>query len=190
MNRSEFINLLDRSLGNIPAADKSDILYDYQEHFSVGMEQGKTEEEIAETLGDPRNIARQYRVDHIVKQAEETKTAGNMVRAIFAALSLGFFNLVFMLPIFFTLLGILIGLYGAALGITLGGAAGILAVVLEPVFPNWISLPDINIGIPLFACAGLLAMGILFFIGNAYITRFFYQITIRYIKANINVIRR
>ena len=190
MNRNEFLNTLERSLGNMTQSDRIDILYDYKEHFNAGMTDGKSEEDICMALGDPKSIAKQYRVDHIVKQADENRTAGNIMRAIFAALSLGFFNLIIILPVFFTLIGILISLYGAAISITIGGIGVFLAILLQPVFPDYINLLELNKGVLIFASVGLTSLGLLFCIGDAYITKFFYHITIKYIKANIKIISK
>ncbi len=190
MNRNEFLSILERSLGNMAQSDRIDILYDYKEHFNIGMAEGKSEEDICLALGDPRTIAKQYRVDHIVKQADENRTAGNILRAIFAALSLGFFNLIIILPVFFTLVGILLSLYGAAVSITVAGVGCLLAVILQPVFPDFINIPTINQGVIIFGSVGLTAMGLLFSVGCINVTKFFYHITIKYIKANIKIISK
>lgn len=190
MNRNDFLNTLDRSLGNISAEEKNDILYDYREHFNIGLSQGKTEEEICGTLGDPKTIAKQYKVDYIVKQAVENRSAGNILRAVFAALSLGFFNLVVMLPVFACFIAVLVSLYACAIGITFSGIGLFLATVLQPFFPQLVDMPQINEGILIFASCGLIAMGLLFSIGDIYVTKFFYFITIKYIKANIKIIAK
>jgi uncharacterized membrane protein len=190
MNRNDFLNTLDRSLGNISAMDRSDILYDYQEHFTIGLSEGKTEEEICGELGDPKSIAKQYRVDYIVKQADENKSAGNILRAIFAALSLGFFNLVIMLPIFGVLIAVLASLYACAIAITASGVGIFLGTLLQPVLPQLVNIPSINEGILIFSSFGLTALGLLFVIGDAYVTKFFYFITMKYIKANIKIIAK
>jgi uncharacterized membrane protein len=190
MNRNEFLNILERSLGNMSHIEKNDVLYDYKEHFIAGLSEGKTEEEICSSLGDPRTIAKQYRVDYIVKQADENRTAGNIVRAVFAALSLGFFNLIFIIPIFTGLIGVLIGLYAAAIGIGVSGVALFLATLLQPAITGWVNIPDINEGVLVFASFGLAGLGTLFTIGDIYITKFFYIITMKYIKANIRIISK
>lgn len=190
MNRNDFLNILERSLGSMSQMEKNDVLYDYKEHFNAGLSEGETEEEICSKLGDPVSIAKQYRVDYIVKQADENRTAGNIVRAIFAALSLGFFNLIFIIPIFAGLIGVLAGLYGASIGIGISGVALFFGTLLQPAFTGWISIPDINPGILVFTSFGLAGLGTLFTIGNIYVTKFFYVITMKYIKANIRIISK
>lgn len=70
MNRVEFINTLKIELGNLPPSEVEDILYDYEEHFEVGLSKGKTEEEIARELGNPRSIAKSYKVNYKINNAE------------------------------------------------------------------------------------------------------------------------
>ncbi len=60
MTRNNFLNILAQSIAHLPQEEQNDILFDYTEHFRIGMEQGKTEEEIASSLGDPELIASQY----------------------------------------------------------------------------------------------------------------------------------
>ncbi|MDF2985985.1 MAG: rane protein-like protein [Eubacterium sp.] len=60
MTRNNFLNILAQSITHLSQEEQNDILFDYTEHFRIGMEQGKTEEEIASSLGDPELIASQY----------------------------------------------------------------------------------------------------------------------------------
>ena len=56
MTRREFMDELGLLLGGLPDKERLDILADYTEHFLMGMKQGKTEQEIAESLGSPRLV--------------------------------------------------------------------------------------------------------------------------------------
>lgn len=191
MNRSEFINNLRKSLVNIPAEDKEDIIYDYEEHFRLGVENGRTEEEIAKSLGEPRAIAKQYLANYTLEKAQESATAGNVFRAVFATVSLGFFNLIFVLGPFMGIVGVIIGFFAAALGITVAGIAVVIAIPLAPVLPEIIHVTPVVTGNPaafIAAGAGLTCFGILFGIGVWYLTKYFYLITIRYLKLNIKLI--
>ena len=190
MSKNEFLTILERSLSNMSPSDRDEILYDYNEHFNAGLSEGKTEEEICKSLGDPRTIAKQYNVDYIVKKADENRSAGNILRALFAALSLGFFNLIIILPVFAVLVGILMGFYGTALGVTLSGVGILLLTILHQIYPNSIDMINLNPGILIFGSVGLTSMGLLISIADIYITKFFYHITIKYIKANVKIISR
>lgn len=190
MNKTEFLNVLHNHLSKISQADRTDILYDYEEHFSIGLEQGKTEEEIVKDLGDPRIIAKQFTADTIVKQATETRSVSNITRAVFAIAGLGFFNLVITVPIFFSLVAVLISFYAAAFSIAISGVAVILTVFAAPLFPDFINLGGLNPGVIIFTGIGLLSMGALFFIAVIYLTKLFFKGTLSYLKMNMSIIKK
>lgn len=60
MNKNDFLRQLEESLLRLSKSDRDDILLDYEEHFRAGEEKGMTEEEVAESLGEPSAIAEQY----------------------------------------------------------------------------------------------------------------------------------
>lgn len=189
MNRIEFLDMLSFSLGNMPKNEKDDILYDYDEHFRFGVNNGKTEEEISRSLGDPRIIAKQYNVNYIVRQAENNKSVGNIFRAVLAAVGMGFFNLVFILGPFLGLVGVLIGLFAAAIGVTAGGIGVFLAVILQPLLPSIVTI-GVNAGVAVFLSFGTTALGLLMLIGVCYLAKYFYKITIKYLKWNLDIIKK
>jgi uncharacterized membrane protein len=61
MNKEEFLKTLENYLEGFTEEEKAEILYDYEEHFRIGLENGKTEDALIEELGDPLNIATQYK---------------------------------------------------------------------------------------------------------------------------------
>ena len=188
MNRNEYMTKLKSALGNIPNDTKDEIIYYFTEHFNVGLEQGKTEEEIAESLGDPKSNAKQYRAEYIVQQAHNKSSGVNVFRAIFSAISLGFFNLIFMLPIFAVVLSVIVSLFAIAISFSLSGITVLAATILKPLLPTWIGLSDINPVILIFGSISITAFGLLFGIGTIQLTRWCLKATAGYIKANINII--
>lgn len=60
MTKNDFLNTLYRELLYLAAKERQEIMQDYEEHFEAGLEQGKTEEEICRSLGDPKEIAQTY----------------------------------------------------------------------------------------------------------------------------------
>lgn len=185
MNKIEFISKLDYLLKGISYEDKKEIIYDYEEHFAIGIEQGKMEEDIAKALGDPKMIATQFRNDYFIKKAEQNKSLGNLTSAVFASLGVGFLNL-FLIPfiiaaacIVFSLLlaagsviisivaalgSVLVSFFAAATAMTLSGIVIFLGEFVTPYFPEFISI-DINIGSAVFLSIGVFSLGILCFIG-------------------------
>ncbi|MDN4607825.1 DUF4097 family beta strand repeat-containing protein [Sporosarcina highlanderae] len=57
MTENQFINELEQALKRLPMEERNDILQDIREYFSNGRNDGKTEAEIAASLGSPQKIA-------------------------------------------------------------------------------------------------------------------------------------
>lgn len=60
MTKNEFLQELYNHLLSLPAAERDDILADFEEHFQAGAERGKSEEQICAELGNPYTCALQY----------------------------------------------------------------------------------------------------------------------------------
>lgn len=187
MTEKEFLDSLSRYLRDIPLEDRQDIISDIKEHFQMGKKEGRSQEELAESLGDPRVLANQFRASIMLARAEKETTAANITRAVFASLGLGFFNLIFVLGPFLVVLGILIALFAVAVGIAAAGITGLLGTIFSPLFPEVFNLL-INPAVAVFASIGLICFGVLFFIGNAYLTRGFFRLFVRYIRLNARII--
>ena len=70
--------------------ERADILKDYEEHFTFGLEEGKREEEIVASLGSPAQIAKELLADYHIEKVTTSATTGNVFRAIWAVIGLGF----------------------------------------------------------------------------------------------------
>lgn len=189
MNRNEFVSTLRNGLGNISSASIEEILYDYREHFDIGLEQGKTEDEISQSLGDPKLIARQYRAEYIVHQADKHSSGTNVLRAVFAGISLGFFNLIFMIPVFAVVLSVLASFYAVSLSLAIAGLLSFLAAILSPVLP-WLSMPPLSPAIIAFAAISITSLGLLIGLGTIQLTKWCLKLTAGYIKSNINLVSK
>lgn len=188
MNRQTFMNELSRHLTGISEDEKQDILFDYDEHFRIGIEGGRIEEEIAAALGDPRTIAKQLRANHMIEKVQTIKSPGNMFRAVLATMGLGFFNLVFVSGLFIGVIAILISIFVASFSFVVGGVGVAIGTFLAPIYPQFIHstmhpVTSLSFGV---ALAGL---GILTFIGGVYSSKCFYRFTVKYLKCNIKIIK-
>jgi len=187
MNKKEFLNSLSKYLRGIPGDEEQDIISDFEEHFEMGKKEGRAEENIAESLGNPKALANQLKASIMADRAERETTAANITRAVFASLGLGFFNLIFILGPFLGIAGVLIGLFAAAIGITAGGITGLLGTTFAPLFPEYFNM-IINPAAGIFASIGLICFGVLFFIGDMYLSRALFRLFIRYIKFNARIV--
>jgi uncharacterized membrane protein len=192
MTKREYIDILNKSLGHMPAADRDEILYDYQEHFRNGLAEGKSEADIAASLGDPRSVARQFTADFHVRQAEADTSISNTFKAVLATLGLGFFNLVFVLGPFLALLGVLFALFVAAAAIIISGVAVFAATIFGSLLPVAIDSTFLMLATPaamFFVSIGLICLGLLFFIGDIYLAKFLFIGTVQYLKFNLKIIK-
>lgn len=207
MNREQFLKTLEASLKNFTEEDKKDILYDYEEHFRIGVQNGKTEEELIEELGSPDDIAKQYKGSIDTEKLESTSynkdntdsskysqvrlEQSSIVPSIIATLALGFFNLIFVIWIFIAIGATLFGLAAAAIGVTFSGVAVTFGPFLAPLFSGSISMPsNIPYNLTILFGIGTTALGALFSIGVFYLIKYFYFVTVKYIKWNISIIKR
>lgn len=60
MNRNEYLQRLRDTLSHLDEASRDELIRDVNEHFEDGLHSGLTEEEIANRLGSPADMAREY----------------------------------------------------------------------------------------------------------------------------------
>ena len=190
MNKEQFMSQLRRSLSGIPEQEKKEILYDYEEHFRSGLENGQGEEEIARSLGNPRVLGRSYRIESLLDKDRGGNRASNIIRAVFASLSLGFFNIIITVPLFAGLFSGLAGLWAGAVSLAVSGIAVIVGVILQPLFPAFITLGDLSIPFLIFSGLGISALGLLAVIGMWKLSQLFFRMTARYVQFNVRIIKK
>lgn len=187
-NEQEYIRILRSRLeGTLQKDELDDILSDYIEHFSIGKANGRTDEELWQSLGSPDDVAREIRVMHLVKKAENVRSCRNIFHAVIATLGLGLFNLVFVLVPFIILVMVLLVIFILGVMIAFFGLTGIVYSLLQIIgvsaFSVWYS-PLAGV----FISTGMTTTGLLVIIGNYFLSRFFYHVCIQYLKWNISVI--
>ncbi len=187
MNRKEFFKDLSKYLRGIPREDEEDIINDFEEHFDMGEKEGRTEEDLAKSLGDPKALANQLKASIVVAQAEKETTAVNITRAVFATLGLGFFNLIFVLGPFIAVIAVLFSFFVTGISISAAGIVGLLGTIFSPLFPEYFNL-IVNPAVGIFASIGAICFGVLFFIGTIYLTKGFFRLFIKYIKFNARIV--
>lgn len=145
MNKHDYLGLLRYYLKDLPTLIVDDIIYDYDEHFNVGIESGKTEEQISEELGSPDDIAKEYLGTDIykkrrmqqesVEEIPRPKESDNIAKWIVLGLVL-----LLLSPLIIGIFGALVGVIIRILGATLGGGVGLIGAGIGLLF----SLLDIT----------------------------------------------
>ncbi len=188
MNKKQFIDQLTVNLRGVPKEDRLDIISDFDEHFKIGMEKGRTEDELSDSLGNPKTLAKQLNASVLVDHAEKTTSASNITRAVFATLGLGFFNLIFVLGPFIGIVAVLFSLFAVAVAIAASGITILFATIFGPLFPEFVGI-IVNPAVGIFGSIGVTCFGILFFVGDIFLAKALYRVFIKYIKFNSRVIK-
>jgi uncharacterized membrane protein len=180
MNKELFISRLDGALRRLASNERNDILSDYEEHFSIGLSEGKTEEEISKSLGSPIQIAKEILADYHLEKVEATSSSSDFLRATWAVIGLGALN-------FFIVLGPLVGLIGMLVA---GWTVGI-TFLFSPILIAVGSLLDAQVfeAFTIFISIALSGIGIFILIGMYWATKGLIHLFIKYLKFNVSIVK-
>ncbi|MDQ8733150.1 HAAS domain-containing protein [Paenibacillus sp. LHD-38] len=178
--RDQYMLELESMLKVIPEPQRKEWLYDYYIHFQQAVENGQSEDDAARELGDPRMIANELLLGYRVVQAEKNNSFGKLSKAVFATVSLGLFNIIFILGPYLALAAVIIALWASAVAI---GIAGI-GIVVESLWNGTFSIPQA-------LTLGLISSSItiLLVIGLKALTTSFYKMTLKYLKFNTRIVK-
>lgn len=84
MTRSEFLDRLRRGLSGMGPQAIDEILADYRSHFDEAIAAGRTEQEVAQALGNPDRLACELRVEAGLRRWEAQRTPAALAAAIAA----------------------------------------------------------------------------------------------------------
>jgi uncharacterized membrane protein len=129
MTRADFLARLRKGLVGLPTSTASDILNDYETHFTDGAAAGRTEAEVAAALGDPERLARELRAEAGAQRWHQEKNPSAAAGAVFAVLGLGAIDILILLPI---LMGVIGTLFGVAIAVIVLFCAGGAIMVAGP----------------------------------------------------------
>ena len=129
MNRAQFLSDLKRGLAGLPAGEIEEIVNDYDAHFTDGIAAGRSEESIAEALGNPARLARELRAEAGLRRWEERRSPANLAAALIALAGLVAVDLIFLLPVLFVA-GIVTLVFGVViLAIVMAGIAVVASLL-------------------------------------------------------------
>lgn len=189
MTREEYIAALKRELGILGDTEVSEICSDFEEHFAVGLSQGKTEHEISAELGDPRSVAETYLSDNIEQASGYRATAQNTAAVTQAVvpprnvekdltgprLFVILFNVFFMIWVAVSVYSVIVSFWAATVGLLIGAVAIFVAIAAVP--------PAAVAGV-LLAGLAVLCFAIVSGILNFFLTKLTVMATKEYVKRN------
>ncbi|WP_438349819.1 HAAS signaling domain-containing protein [Paenibacillus sp. FA6] len=180
MNKEKFLKELKSTLTRLPINDRQEILQDYEEYFTNGLLDGKSEEQIATSLGSPKNIGKELSATYHLEKAKTTVTTGNIMRAMWALIGLGFFNLIIVLGPFIAILAVIIAGWVAGIGFI---AAPLLVLLNIIIYPSTFEYFD------LFSSVALCGLGFFIAIGMLFATKSLMNGFVCYMKFNMKLVK-
>jgi len=121
MKRNEFIKRLKAGLKGMPQADIDEIIADYEEHFDAGLAEGRSEEEVANALGNPARLARELRFEAGFRNWETARSPSSALAAILAFMGLATIDILILLPIVLPVIGVVFALFVAVVAVFVAG---------------------------------------------------------------------
>jgi uncharacterized membrane protein len=129
MTRDAFIAKLRAGLAGLAPQAQSDIVADYETHFTEGAAAGRSEADVAAALGDPDRLARELRAEAGLKRWETERNPESAAAAVFAVLGLGAIDVLILLPI---LVGVVSCLCAFAIVAVVGFFVGVVVFAAGP----------------------------------------------------------
>lgn len=137
MNKQDYLEALRRALAGLPPDLVAKTMDYYEQTFIEGAAAGRSEQEIADELGDPKKIALTLRSSTHRQAFEQKKTPVNLLRLLVSLVGLAIFNLFMVVPaavyaaLLATLYAVGLSFYLAGIAITASGLSGANELVLE-----------------------------------------------------------
>ena len=174
MEKNDFIKKMNKHLKDIPEEERQDIIRDFEEHFWIAQEEGKSEQQISNDLGDPKVLAKSLKADFFINQAK-TNTSWNYMRnALAASIGLSVFNFIFILSPFLLIISVILSL------IVVGPLTMILSFAL---FFQIEFMQALFNGLIFFGC------GLFLFVSGIFLAKNFYRLFLKYLEWNKKIIR-
>jgi uncharacterized membrane protein len=99
MTRALFIARLRQGLKGLSPDEIEDIVTDYEAHFSDAQAAGRSEIDVAASLGDPLQLGNELRAETKLKRWEKRRSPHNFVQAGLGLVGLQAFNIFILLPV-------------------------------------------------------------------------------------------
>ncbi|KQV82534.1 hypothetical protein ASD15_11080 [Massilia sp. Root351] len=137
MDKQAYLDALQKALAGLPPDTVAKTLAYYEQRFVDGVMAGRTEQEIAADLGEPRKIAMTLRANVHLSAFEQKKTPVNAARMAVSVAGLAIFNLFMVVPamVYAALLATIyvcaFSFYLSGIVITASGLSGTNELVLD-----------------------------------------------------------
>jgi len=148
MGKLEYLDALKRALMGLPPETQARTLAWYEQRFVDGSAGGRREQDVADELGDPRQVALTLRTSAHLADLKDRKPPTHVGRGLLTGIGLLFFNLFMLIPaaVFASLLMSVylsaFGVYVSGIAVTSSGLAGSNELVLSSPLNNIVITND------------------------------------------------
>lgn len=196
MSKVDYFKELAYRLRGLPERERQNILQVYEELFQKAIENGKSEDEIAESLGYPRvpnwsstasqppePAAPDFRYTPPAPAPYDYAPAkqDSGVKAILISIALGFFNLTFVLGPFLAICGVFLAFYVASF-------VFLVSPLLMVVGSEWI-VGTTDFMFNVYAALTLFGLGIMLSALTVWSSKLFFKLTGAYIRFNVKLVK-
>ena len=98
MGKTDYLDALKQAMTGLPEQAQAKTLAYYEQRFVDGVAAGRSEEEVAAELDDPKKIAMTLRANTHMQGFAEKKNPANLLRMMVSAVGLAIFNLFMVVP--------------------------------------------------------------------------------------------
>lgn len=148
MNKQAYLDALQKALAGLPPETVARTMAEYEQRFIDGMVAGRSEQEIAEELDEPRKIAMNLRASVHMDAYQQAKSPANWARMAVSFIGLAVFNLFMVVPaiVFASLLTAVyacaFAFYVSGIAVTASGLAGTNELVLDGPLREFVHFDD------------------------------------------------
>lgn len=135
--KSDYLDALKRALMGLPPDVQAKTLAWYEQRFVDGAAAGRREQDVADELGEPRDVALTLRTNAHFEQLRDKAPPSTVARTVVSGFGLLVFNLFMLIPaaVFASLLLALylsaFGVYVSGIAVTASGLAGSTELILN-----------------------------------------------------------
>ena len=122
MNKKQFLSILETRLAPLHPEERRELIGDVEAHFDFGLQNGRSEEEIARELGDPFEVAREALGDRFTDMPVYLPSNPSIIGRIFILIGLFFTGLI--------AVPLLAAFWSCGIGFAAASAGGIASPVL------------------------------------------------------------
>jgi uncharacterized membrane protein len=185
VNKEQYLKQLSANLGQLKGAEREEILGDIAEYFDCAARDGESGDTIAQHLGDPKKLAREYWAQHCIERVHAKASPGSMMRAFASSAALGTINFLYVLFVVVVGYVVIAAFYTAAVAVGLAGAATLVAGI-----PYATLMGSGLAWAAAFAGVAVICLGILAFIGIMKLAKLFKRANMAFLNNTSKRIRR